>query len=703
MTKLKWLCLFLLVCSPAWAQNLVQNITVGASGVVNLQTKHNSFVYFNVTLTANATTAFIDGGAAGAKIDFNICQDATGGRTWVWPPNFQNTSTITISTTASACTTAAFITPDGLTWNNANIGGGGGGLPGYFNIKSFGAVGDAKSDGNVSVPSTGTALTDTTNNPWTSADAGKFIYCVFPGDGTTHVAVGTKISSVTDSGHIVINAPSGAGAATMPCVWYTQKDTASIRTTVTNATSAQISQLPGTANLHLGNQSTVYCPPGGYVVDGAFFIQHSATIQLGVNFEGDRSSCIIYQSPDVALDSFGFASIVDVFSTTDATFGGFTLSCIGANVATAGPLVRFDHVNRYRVHDILFDSCGTSGDASTGKLFLNAGGDFIVEQILDVTGSFGNAEPTIDATGIASSHFRRISTENPGSAPSIVFSGSGAHGSTGGFNLLESAILDEGSTPGCLTVSNTTVTIISLTCFAGATTGINVIGGARVNLVDVNSVPFGGSCGGGSRNALTVDATSTVSLENSTLQGCGTSPTLSSAISAATGATVINRGGNNLQICPGSPCPGVTVANQNSSTLGWSGGAQPISVVNPTPQTCNATSAPLLATAQNLCKITLTKNLQVLNISAQSGGNAPANSSCVTPPVITLSDGVLSATMTMTSGKTAWTSAIDASTNINGVFTSGNTLTVSIGANTCATAPQFVSVTFTLQSTMLDF
>jgi len=127
MTKLKWLCLFLLVCSPAWAQNLVQNITVGASGVVNLQTKHNSFVYFNVTLTANATTAFIDGGAAGAKIDFNICQDATGGRTWVWPPNFQNTSTITISTTASACTTAAFITPDGLTWNNANIGGGGGG------------------------------------------------------------------------------------------------------------------------------------------------------------------------------------------------------------------------------------------------------------------------------------------------------------------------------------------------------------------------------------------------------------------------------------------------------------------------------------------------------------------------------------------------------------------------------------------------
>jgi len=130
MTKLKWLCLSLLVCSPAWAQNLVQNITVGPSGVVNLQTKHNSFVYFNVTLTANATTAFIDGGAAGAKIDFNICQDAVGARTWVWPPNFQNTSTITISMTASACTTAAFITPDGLTWNNANIGGGGGGTAG---------------------------------------------------------------------------------------------------------------------------------------------------------------------------------------------------------------------------------------------------------------------------------------------------------------------------------------------------------------------------------------------------------------------------------------------------------------------------------------------------------------------------------------------------------------------------------------------
>jgi hypothetical protein len=86
--------------------------------VANLQTKRNAFVYFNIILTANATTSFIDIGAAGARIDFNICEDVIGGRTWVWPSNFQNTPSI--ATTASSCTAVSFITPDGLTWNHAD-------------------------------------------------------------------------------------------------------------------------------------------------------------------------------------------------------------------------------------------------------------------------------------------------------------------------------------------------------------------------------------------------------------------------------------------------------------------------------------------------------------------------------------------------------------------------------------------------------
>jgi hypothetical protein len=123
MTKLKWLCLFLLLCSPAWAQYLVQNITVKQNGVANLQTKRNAFVYFNITLTNNATTSFIDVGVAGAKLDFNICQDPTGGWTWVWPPNFTGTSTIAIATTPATCTAASFLTTDGLTWANAAASG----------------------------------------------------------------------------------------------------------------------------------------------------------------------------------------------------------------------------------------------------------------------------------------------------------------------------------------------------------------------------------------------------------------------------------------------------------------------------------------------------------------------------------------------------------------------------------------------------
>jgi hypothetical protein len=157
-------------------------------------------------------------------------------------------------------------------------------------------------------------------------------------------------------------------------------------------------------------------------------------------------------------------------------------------------------------------------------------------------------------------------------------------------------------------------------------------------------------------------------------------------------------GGNEFRNCPGGPpCPLVTAATYASA---FAGGIVPKATVTHTPNTCYAVTGNLLATAQNLCSFLNDQNYQVLNITAQSGGTTPANSACATPPVITFSDGTRTATLTMTTAKTQWSSSVDTVTNLNQVFASGTTLTISIGANTCATPPVNVAVSYVLQSVL---
>jgi hypothetical protein len=60
---------------------------------------------FSITLTGNVTSSSVNSPVQnGQVIEINVCQDATGGRSFVFPPNFLNTSTFTISPTASVCT-----------------------------------------------------------------------------------------------------------------------------------------------------------------------------------------------------------------------------------------------------------------------------------------------------------------------------------------------------------------------------------------------------------------------------------------------------------------------------------------------------------------------------------------------------------------------------------------------------------------------
>ena len=61
---------------------------------------------FKLTLTGNVTSSTLSNAVAGEPISFEICQDATGGRTFVPPANVLNMGTIV--STANACSTQEF-------------------------------------------------------------------------------------------------------------------------------------------------------------------------------------------------------------------------------------------------------------------------------------------------------------------------------------------------------------------------------------------------------------------------------------------------------------------------------------------------------------------------------------------------------------------------------------------------------------------
>lgn len=67
----------------------------------------NTSTTFRITLTGNVTSSTLASPATGQLMTFRICQDGTGGHTFVWPTSVLNAGTI--DATASACSTQTFV------------------------------------------------------------------------------------------------------------------------------------------------------------------------------------------------------------------------------------------------------------------------------------------------------------------------------------------------------------------------------------------------------------------------------------------------------------------------------------------------------------------------------------------------------------------------------------------------------------------
>jgi hypothetical protein len=135
-----------------------------------------------------------------------------------------------------------------------------------------------------------------------------------------------------------------------------------------------------------------------------------------------------------------------------------------------------------------------------------------------------------------------------------------------------------------------------------------------------------------------------------------------------------------------------------SGTTTYSGAGTYLSVLTHAANTCYVTIAPIVnSTTYTMCNQFVDQATQLFRIKAAS----QVVTACTVAPVITITDGTLTQTLTLTTAKQSWDSSVDASTNVPGTFASGGTLTMTIASGTCTTPATNLSVTYSYQNLQL--
>ena len=199
-----------------------------------------------------------------------------------------------------------------------------------YNVKNYGAVGDARSSKHCVIPGSGSTITNATDAPWVAGDVGKQIFFVGTNGATTSNLVDT-ITAVNSSSSITINGTStGAFNPAFACVWFTQKDTSAFISAQTAAVAGSTTSsafIPSYQSPTLGYPSNIYCPAGGYVVDGPIYTYAPTTNDAITPFftGAGMGTCVIYLSPD-----FVGTSLIASTNSWGTTIGDFSIE--GSNI-----------------------------------------------------------------------------------------------------------------------------------------------------------------------------------------------------------------------------------------------------------------------------------------------------------------------------------------------------------------------------------
>lgn len=516
---------------------------------------------------------------------------------------------------------------------------------------------------------TGFILNGFPASTFTQADKGKFIGCVENAAGVFRA--GGTIVSVDSGTQVTINnmVANGAGGGT-GCYLGHFDDTA-FAAAYTAAFAGGANNCPlldGTAQTWNGaNCLSLYIPCGGYLLSKPFAA--GGIVNTNIRTDGDACTTIFMYS---FWDGTSVAANQGAFMTFQGQYAdSYTLTASGMNLVLSPAslaIVLYSCVG-CEVHGPNVTAVGDNGII----LSIAAGGHSVFFNPIvrdpsqsNVAGGWlcdVNGTGSVDIFGIfCSNGFKNLVVRNIGG---------GSSGSRVGFfggQIDECGI--NSLTVGCTSVlTSKDVSFFGTNLIGGAnnaTPGLSVDGTSEVRIVGGNLGPFAAN-GGGCATVLS-GGKLWYSEINFHASGAGAFCITDQNPVATPGA--IDVGGNKYTLANGA--------------VQFSGTARPFGTLTHTYNTCYVTGT---FGAVNLCAHFVDQPMQLIRIKASSG----VATACTVNPVVTLTDGAASQTLTITTGGTSWDSGAVTS---NVIFALGNTLTVSVTAGTCTTPPTNFAVTY---------
>jgi len=601
-----------------------------------------------------------------------------------------------------------------------------------FNVKNYGATGDTLNSYNCIKSGFNLNCTDVTFTP---ADVGKHVSC---GNTSTVLDDGSNtITAFVNATNVTIS--HSAGASPIRCTWGTPDDTA-VLAALAAAELSIFSPTQGTL-LRTTAAPTLYFPAGSYgLFTTGIAVVNNGVGTTGFTIRGDGIDQTKITWHSTSTNNPGAAGIA-CNNLSNLRLEGFTLDGGGGKQPNGWAAALFPQCNSTVIRDVKI-----SNFSSTGALLTNA----VFAENFTTVGNAGN--------GIVSQgggEFYGSSSSNNAGANGNIFVQNVFGMPTGtGFRWVN-GLVDECGTPPCVQVQNSTdVHFIGSALF----TGLSVDGHSHVNLEGGSAGPFNSD---NNLSGLTIATGGMVTASNFRAIASGTGKCINnsgtlrdngansceslwlvqSATSTGTTAVLTVQGftanantlcsfGDALEVqgmpiagyngyFPAGATTGITAMGTNTiqyttlgSNLGAAGvggyamcrnlqnytGNLPVAMLNnPIPNTCYVTITPIVnATTYTMCNFRTQSATNITRIMASS----QVTTTCATAPIITISDGTVSQTLTLTSAKSSWDSAVDTSTGVGTtIFKPNGTITVKYdvaAASACTTPPTQLAVSYNI-------
>jgi len=567
------------------------------------------------------------------------------------------------------------------------------------NVKGYGAKGDTQqlappiqmlAAGTDGCPSSAPAgfcfdIPVALGSVFVAGDIGKIIFGNENSSGINRATPGAITAILTGTGAhagdqvIVWNGTSGGCGGGCTVTWGTDDTTfIGLAKAAAAAATSGCSIADGINYLHSPTCPILYFPAGGYMTQGG----GTATpgISTGVNgtsFIGDGLDATkFFMRPDYNIGTLG--GNLGMFLTIPGTAGGdwrmanWSISCGGKTfnfpsnefISTQGNGV---------VENIGIRNCGNS--AGNGETFFGHSGITYGLKVADPAG--GNSETLCEFVGgnsdvyfpfCSNGNTTNGSTDCPNLRVTNVTGGTSTQRITFHGGLVDEGTLGVGKATTCI-VNSKDVSFIGTTLTSGGYYGISVDATSEVRCNSCTIAPFGGN-GGGDVHVLSGGVFRST-MSKFIAVGAGSGNWL-----CALTTSCIDDGGNNFSQTTGA-------------TFLVAGSAIPYSSLTHTWNTCNVNISPIPnATTITLCNQFIDQNLNLIHIKASS----QVTTTCATAPIITISDGTNSQTLTLTSGAATWDSGV-----ITQTFATGGTITVKYdvaATSSCTTPPTNLAVTY---------